>query len=167
MKEFRITTAIIILLLFGLNGLQAQTTQTKLNQVELMKQFLGNWKAEFGKDTTINKETISFGDGIESNGQIVTKGEILVSLKQLWGYDEKNNKFIFVELNKSSPVIEMCATWFTSKNTGETVLFQDISNPENAVFKWKFEFKSPNKIIHTALWNNKVVKTVTFNRVGK
>jgi hypothetical protein len=27
--------------------LQAQTTKTQLNQTELMKQFLGNWKAEY------------------------------------------------------------------------------------------------------------------------
>jgi hypothetical protein len=30
----------------------AQTTQTTLNQVELMKQFVGTWQRDIGKDTS-------------------------------------------------------------------------------------------------------------------
>jgi hypothetical protein len=138
-----------------------------LNQVELMKKFTGNWKGEIGKDTTIIGTNTSFGNGMECNSQIVTKGKILNSLKQLFGYDEKNDKFIMEELSKSPSATEICAFWFTSKNTGRMVLFQDISNPENANLKWEIEFTSPDKIIQTALQNNKVIKTVTITRVGK
>ncbi|MGA2405472.1 MAG: hypothetical protein ABSF81_01820 [Bacteroidales bacterium] len=45
------------------------------------------------------------------------------------------------------------------------VLFQDISNPENATLKWEFEFKTPDIIVQTALKNNKAYKVVTTTRV--
>lgn len=51
MKTFCLTTMIAVFLFFCSNGMLAQTTQTKLNQVELMKQFLGTWKCEIAKDT--------------------------------------------------------------------------------------------------------------------
>ena len=52
MKIFCLTISIAVFLLVLLNGLQAQTTTTKLNQVELLKQFLGTWKSEMVNDTT-------------------------------------------------------------------------------------------------------------------
>jgi hypothetical protein len=165
MKRLRFITMIIVFLLICANGTHAQPMQTKLNQVELMKQFLGTWKGEIGKDTIIIGDNTPFGTGMDCNIQIITKNKILDSAKQLYGYDKKYDKFIIAELKKSSPVIELCVTWFTSANTGEMILFQDISNPENAILKWKFEFKSPDMIIQTALKNNKAYKVVTTTRV--
>jgi hypothetical protein len=57
---------IAVFLLFSLNGLQAQTSQTKLDQVKLMKQFIGTWKCEMGKDTTWTIECKSYGDRISN-----------------------------------------------------------------------------------------------------
>ena len=44
MKTIRLTTIFAVFLLFCVSGVQAQTTETKLNQVELYKQFIGTWK---------------------------------------------------------------------------------------------------------------------------
>ena len=85
MKTFCLSTTIVVFLLLCSNGIQAQTTQTKLNQVELMKQFLGTWKYELAKDTTIISEFTPFGTAIEDNYQIVTKGKILDSGNELLG----------------------------------------------------------------------------------
>ena len=41
--------------LIGLNGLEAQTTQIKPNQVELVKKLIGNWKAEWTDTSHIPK----------------------------------------------------------------------------------------------------------------
>lgn len=165
MKKIYFITFIALFLLLCTNWIQAQTKDARLNQVELMKQFLGKWKGEIGQDTAIIGENTPFGTGMECNSQIVCKGKILDSVKQLLGYDKKTDKYIIAELIKSSPVIEICATWFTSENTGEMVLLQDISDPGNASLKWKFEFKSPDLIVQTALQNNKVVKIITVTRV--
>ena len=110
---------IVVIFLFSTIRIQAQTTQTKLNQIELMKQFLGTWKGETSKDTVITGHNTQFGTGLECVSQIAIKGKILDSVKQLLGYDKKYDKFILTELIKSSPVIEICASWFISKNAGE------------------------------------------------
>jgi hypothetical protein len=164
MKKFSFTTVTIIISII-FNGLQAQTTQPKLNQVELMRQFLGIWKSEIGKDTIVIGENAAFGNGMVSNGWMAIKDKILDSVKQLYGYDKKTDTFIIAELTESSPVIEMCAAWFTSETSGEMVLYQDISNPEKASLKWKFEFKSPDMIVQTAILNSKMIKEITLNRI--
>jgi hypothetical protein len=89
MKTFCLTTMIALFLFFCTNGLQAQTTQTKLNQVELMKQFIGTWKGETGKDTTFTIEDKSFGDGHDVYLKTETKGKIIWEAKSLVGYDKK------------------------------------------------------------------------------
>ena len=65
MKTFCLTTMIVVSLLLCSNGIQAQTTQSQLNQVELMKQFIGIWKAQMGKDTIFIMEGKTFGKGLE------------------------------------------------------------------------------------------------------
>jgi hypothetical protein len=158
---------IALCLLLYSYGTQAQNSDARLDQLALMKQFLGSWKGELGKDTAIFGENTPFGTGMVCESRIVSRGKVLDSIKQLFGYDNKNDKFIMAELIKSSQSIEVCASWFTTNNAGEMVLYQDISNPKNAALKWKFEFKSPDSIVQTALKNNKMFKAVTITRVKK
>ncbi len=160
MKTFYKTISIALLFFIIIDEIQAQTS-LQLNQVELMRQFIGTWKSELGKDTIFICENQSFGNGMICNSQIVTKGKNLNSVKQLFGYDKKIDRYIIAELIESSPVIEICNAWFTSKNEGEIV----IINPENAILKYKFEFKSPNLIVQTAIVDNKVVKEIILTRL--
>jgi hypothetical protein len=165
MKTLLYIIMISLILLCPVLRTNAQTSKVELNQIELIRQFAGTWKSEIGKDTTVIGVNTQFGSGLDCISQILTKGKVLESVKQLYGYDMKNDKFIIAELIKSSPVIELCATWFTSEHSGEMVLYQDISNPEKAVFKWRFEFKSPDIIVQTALKNNVVYKIITIARI--
>ena len=126
-----------------------------------MKQFLGSWKCELGKDTFLLSKNIPFGTGMISTSQIITNGVPLDSIAQLYGYDKKAGKFILAEQIKSSPTIEICSVWFTSKNTGEII----VTNPENAPFTFKFEFKSPKLLVQKAIQNDKVVKEVIGMRI--
>ena len=167
MKTFCITTMIVALLLLCTNSSQAQTTQTKLNQVELLKQFLGTWKGETAKDTTMITEYLPFGSAMEGIDKVITKGKTINSIKELCGYDKKNDKIINVELNESSLEITSYAFWFTSKNILEGILLQDISNPDKAILKYKIEFKSSDMWVETLTQNNKVVSVLTFNREKK
>ncbi|MEI6140971.1 MAG: hypothetical protein WCP85_17005 [Mariniphaga sp.] len=147
--------------------IQAQTTQNKLNQIELMKQFLGTWQAQMGKDTVQVDEFTAFGSGIVGTIKNITKGKVISSTKELWGYDQKNDKIIFAMLWESSPEISLWAYWFTSKNTCEGVSYQDLSNPEKAILKYKMVIKSSDSYVLTMLQNNKPVAESTFKRVKK
>ena len=161
MKTFYKTILIAGFVLIGTFKLQAQTTDNEHNQVDLMKKFVGRWTCDLGKDTVLIGENISFGTGLVCNNQIIANGKILNSVKQLYSYDKKIDKFIVAELNESSPVIEICTIWFTSQNTGELV----VTNPDNAPFRFRFEFKNAGMIVQSAIQNDKVIKEITITRV--
>lgn len=140
-----------------ITGIQAQDVQSKLNQIELMKQFIGTWKCELGRDTFLITETKPFGTGMISKSQIFMKDNVIDSVIQVFGFDKKADKFIMAELIKSSQAIEICSTWFTSNKAGEIL----IINPDNAPLKFNFEFKSPTYLVQTATYGDKIVKVVT------
>ena len=53
-KKIKIYSKIFLIPLFiliNMDRILAQTTETKLDQVELMKQFIGTWEAEIGDNT--------------------------------------------------------------------------------------------------------------------
>ena len=143
MKTLYLTLTVTLLLLLSTNVAQAQTNQTNLNQTELIKQFIGSWKFDSGKDTTVFSEFKPFGTGLESYWKIVTKGKIVTEGKQLGGYDKKTDKFVYVNLEKGKD-IEILALWFISNNKYISIPYSDIANIEKASFKVEGEFKSPN-----------------------
>ena len=155
------TMLISLFILLNMNKLHAQPSELKLDQIELMKQFLGTWKGELDNNTIFMCENKQFGNGAISNSMITTDGMVVDSVVQIYGYDNKTEKFIIAELKESSPVIELCSIWFTSENTGEII----IINPENTPLRFKFEFMSPNMIEQTAIQDNKVVNKIVLKRV--
>lgn len=155
------TLLIVLFFLINTNGMKAQTTETKLDQVELMKQFIGTWKGEFGENSIFICENKQFASGVISNSHITTNGKIIESVAQLYGYDSKTDKFIIAELKESSPVIEICSTWFTSLNTGKII----ITNPIDAPLHFEFEFKNSNTLEQTAIQDNKVVNKIILKRI--
>lgn len=148
---------VAIFLVIIIAGIQAQDVQSKLNQIELMKQFIGTWKCELGRDTFLITETKPFGNGMISKSQIFTKNNVIDSVLQVFGFDKKADKFIMAELIKSSQAIEICSAWFTSNKAGKIL----IINPDKALLKFRFEFKSPGYLVQTATHDDKVVKVVT------
>jgi len=156
------SSSMIVLLLLCANGIQAQTTQTKLNQVELIKQFIGNWKVEIGKDTTAFYDIKPYGTGLDCNFKHVTKGKIFVEGKELWGYDKASDKMIVAYEGMD---MELLVLWFTSKSKCVFILYKDISNPEKASFKLDTEFKSPDMYLQTKLVNDKPVLNLTYKRI--
>ena len=167
MKKIFSIAMVSLLMLFFTNQILAQTTQNKLNQVELMKQFLGTWQAQMGKDTIQVDEFNAFGSGIVGTIKTLTKGKVISTIKELWGYDQKNDKIVFSAIWESSPEMALWAYWFTSKNTCEGVAYQDISNPEKANLKYKMVIKSSDSYMMTMIQNNKPVAALTFTRVKK
>ena len=164
MKKVCLTITIYVFLLICLDGLQAQTTQTKLNQVELMKQLVGSWTLENAKDTIVNFNFRSVGTGEDCDYKFVAKGKTILEGKQLWGYVKGIDKFIVAGINEK-PDIEISAVWFTSKNKYVIIPFSDISNPEKASFKVEGDIKSPDIFTETTIVDDKPVKADTWTRV--
>jgi len=136
----------------------------ELNQVELHKQFVGDWKTEAGKDTVVIWNVKSYGTGIDGYFKIATKGKIVMEGKQLWGYDKNLDKYTMSEMIKGMDNA-LYSSWFTSKNKCAMIFYSDILNPDNASIKYEVEFKSPDILVQTTIKNNKPVKVDTMTRV--
>jgi hypothetical protein len=141
-----------------------EETSKGLNQVELHKQFIGYWKCEIGKDTTCFWDLKPYGAGFDSYFKYVTKGQIVMEGKILWGYDNNLDKYIMSEMIKGMDNL-IYSSWFISYNKCAMFSYNDISNPDMASTKWEVEFKSPDMFVETTLKNNKPVKVDIFNRV--
>jgi len=138
----------------------------ELNQVELMKKFVGKFKGELGKDTVVISEIKSFGiSGLEANQKTLFKDKVLSEEKNVWGYDKKYDKYICARIWKDNPEIVLMVFWFTSENTCERIPLEFISNPEQATSKAIYEFKSPDLTKKTDIVNNKPVRTYSWTRV--
>jgi len=136
----------------------------ELNQVELMRQWIGSWKAEFGKDTIAIFDQKAYGNGQEVFIKATLKGKMIGEGKQLWGYDKKSDKIIFASEVKGQN-IGITALWFISKTKYVGVQYGDLSNPENASNRTEGEFKSPDSYVETHMVNNKLVGTDTYTRI--
>jgi hypothetical protein len=135
-----------------------------LNQVELHKQFVGNWKTEAAKDTSVVWNVKSYGTGIDGYFKLVTKGKIVMEGKQLWGYDKNLDKYTMSEMIKGMDNA-LYSSWFTSKNKCTMIFYGDIFNPDNASMKYEVEFKSPDTLVQTTIVNNKPTKIDTMTRI--
>jgi hypothetical protein len=164
MKKVCLTTAFAVFLLFCVSGVQAQTKETKLNQVELMKQFTGTWKSERNDTTTIIEDNL-FGDGHIVYMKTETKGKVIWEGRTLLGYDKKNDMLIEAIIEHNSPNIFLWSSRFLSSNKFEEIPLDDISNPEKSTEKDIYELKSSDLMINTYSKNNKVVSVDTFKRV--
>lgn len=141
-------------------------TSKELNQVELLKKFVGNWKCDIAKDTTAFYEGKPYGTGLDCSFKSITKGKVVMEGKQLRGYDKNIDKFIFSGMMKGTD-LNFFAAWFISKNKYLFVPYSDITNLEKASWKVEGEFKSPDVIFETYIVNDKSVKTDTWTRVKK
>lgn len=162
----RCLNAIIAVLLFVYStGIQAQTVKTKLNQVELMKQWIGSWRTE---GTNLTSETHSFGvDGLEGFQKIQVKDSIVSEYKLILGYDKISDKYISAAISKNNPGIIIMVLWFTSENICERIPYEYISNPEQATTRAKIEFKSKDLMVGTFMEKNKPDRTYTMIREKK
>ena len=134
------------------------------NQVELHKQFVGKWKTEEARDTSVVWTVKSYGTGIYGNCKLVTNGKIVMEGKQLWGYDKNLDKYTMSEMIKGMDNV-LYSSWFTSKNKCTLIFYSDILSPNNASMRYEVEFKSPDKLVQTTFVNNIPTKTDTMTRM--
>ncbi len=74
--------------------LQAQSSETDLDQVELMKQFIGKWILETGEDSTAIWEIIPNNKGYVHNVQWQAKGETYRTATGIYGFTGQNKTVI-------------------------------------------------------------------------
>ncbi len=154
---------IIIFLFICSAGTDAQTTESRLDQAELMKQLAGIWKCDIGKDTVATWSMIPYGSGLEASLKYVTKGKIVKEGIGVYGYDRSIDKCAEAGIILGKD-IGVYAFWFISENKYLLIPYADLIDPEKASFNMEVEFKSPYVQVETTFINDKLVKTKTWTK---
>lgn len=156
MKKVCLTAVICVFLLFISNGILAQSTQTKLNQVELMKQWLGTWQGDIGKDTVQLWESKLYGKAVVINVYQVINGKKSDSYIINCGYDDRDDKLKGFNLFPNTDFMTWIGVFTTDKLFKADAL--DSFKPDIVWFKNEIEFKTPSEMIIRA-FNSKGIKT--------
>jgi hypothetical protein len=156
MKTLCLTVMAFVLLLLYTNGIQAQTTQTKLNQVELMKQLIGTWQANVGKDTIEVWDCQQYGKAFIINVHQVIKGQKTPLYINNLGFDSKEDKFKGYALWSGGAY----STWIGLYKTEKKFLVDMVQdfNPETTDTKFESVMENPKEWTWTQ-FNTDGVKT--------
>lgn len=142
MKKLRLTITLIVILLTPSNVMQAQTSNEKLDQVALLKQFSGKWKCDIAKDTSEVIEAVPYGKGFEVHYMFVGSGNIFMEGKQLWGFDPKYENFICYSLSTAGKF-----QFFTGKFITDKKIYwegKSLITPDKILSRYDYEFLSPD-----------------------
>jgi hypothetical protein len=155
---------IAVFLLICINGIQAQTMQTNLNQTELIKQFLGTWNCDIDKDTVEVWECKPYGVIHTTTVSQIVKGIKSDSYLNTAGFDKRDGKFKGILLYPNGDYFTWIGLFTTDKKL--SVVIVDNLNPEKILAKYEFEFKTPTNRIMTRFTADGVkVKDNIFNKV--
>ena len=165
---FSILALSLIALCFSMN-LQAQSSETELDQVELMKQLIGSWTAETGVDSTVLWEVIPSDKGYISNVYWKTKGETYWTGKGIIGFTWEYQ------------TVNMYALWqdgYLSRDMGKFVSDKKITferytaDHSHVMGSMEISFLTPDKCINiwkwrgmTNTWDDAEVTEFNFTRV--
>lgn len=159
MKKFYLTVITTLFCLFFTYGGKAQNTQTKLDQLKLVQNFLGTWQQNLGKDTVEVSETHQYGKAIVNTVFLVINSKKSFSYIEDYGFSQKEGKFKGFILYSSGDY----ATWiasFTSEKKFSGDFVRDF-NPGTVISKFECVIESPTSFVIT-LFNTNGVKTGNY-----
>jgi len=156
---------IVVSIFDTISSLQAQDTDAILDQVMLLRQFVGTWENEYKQDTSIVWILKPYGKGLEAVYKFTTKGKTLREAKQLVGFDNEFNTFTnFTLINNGRFVtfrgkfIEKNKMWLEAR---------DKNNPEKALSRGIYEFKNPDIFTVNREFGNYGARPGTYYRINK
>ncbi len=143
MKKIISFNVLFVFLLFLVNGIQAQTQEPKLDQFNLIRQFVGNWKMEYNKDTTFIIEVEQCGKTILETDYLLVNGKKEFDSKWTYGYSPETNQFKIFAVYPDGRY----NTWigyFSAEKMWQQILVQDM-NPEKIIMKAECNFLTPDE----------------------
>jgi hypothetical protein len=92
MKRLCLAAVTAMFFLVCSNGLRAQTNKTEINQLEVMKRFIGTWQANVGKDTIEIWDCQPYGEGFIVTVYRITNGQKTQYYVNNVGFDSLDGK---------------------------------------------------------------------------
>ena len=145
MKILCLTPMIALFLLFSTKGIQAQTTETKLDQVELMKQYVGIWQMTVSEDTIQIFEVQQYEKAFISISYLLINDMKVFSSALNLGYSSKENRFRGFTLWSSGGYMTSISS-FTSENKWVGDWVRNF-NPEAVTEKFEIVFDTPSSMM--------------------
>jgi len=136
---------------------------SKLDQVSLMKQFVGQWKGEMAKDTVEIMDIQAFGKGFVVSYKYLAKGTTYHEGRQLWGFDSNYETFVCYSLSPQGQF-----KMYVGKFTSRSKIFwegKSIANPEKILSRYDWEFKSSNVVTIATTTEGGIPKVYVYNKI--
>ncbi len=159
MKTFCFTTIIAVFLSLCSNEIPAQTIQSKLNQMELMKQLLGTWQRTIDEGTIQILETKLFGEAVIITVTNEIKGEKSPVFMELSGFDDRDGKIKGFLVFPNGKYVTWIGQFITEKTIRGNVL--DNFNPEVILWIHEYVILNPKEIMSIG-YDSKGIKTEEY-----
>ena len=128
----------------------AQSSQQDLDQVELMKKFIGTWEAEWGEDTVI-WECTPLEMGYEHVIHKKTKEGTFHYLKAIGGFTSDYKTCIWYELRPNGTITRDFGKFVSDKKM-QWERFDDFH--KNVTMKIEFTFQTPDRFHEILRWKS-------------
>jgi len=142
---------------------QTKPSISQLDQVALLKKFIGTWQNKFDADAFIIYTIKPFGKGLEATYQVATDEKTLLETRQLVGFDPEYKTFTNFNLNENGLVVQFQGK-FISENRVSLDVY-DWKNPEQVIARTEFEFHDKDMFTVTQILGNLGGKPGVYYRI--
>ena len=126
-------------------NLSAQSPEKNLDQVELVKQFLGTWVAEVGEDSVMHMKGVQLGEGLYFQGEWKTAGETYYAAHAVVGFTKDKETIVLSAIWSNGITVQEIGRFVAENRFVMERFFPD--KPNHAVGLGEYDFSQPNKII--------------------
>ena len=141
-----ISICLCLLLAFSLSlNLSAQSTEKELDQVKLVKQFLGTWVGELGEDSVLHMKGVQLGEGLFFQGEWKTAGKTYFAFHSVIGFTIDKETIVHSVIWSNGNTVQEIGR-FVAENKLVMERFRP-EMPNHAVGLVEYDFSQPNKMI--------------------
>ncbi len=149
--------------------LSAQSSEEELDQVELMKQFIGTWKAEVAEDTIVILKFVPIGGALGHTMEVMAKDTIFYTRPGIYGFSHDKKTVRFAGVDGDGIMSFDYGRFVTDKKYIAEVFQDNTKHPqgiEEVIFISSESFTSHFKWRGEKMtWDIEWTPTLTFNKI--
>ncbi|MCK5704957.1 MAG: hypothetical protein KAI29_27585 [Cyclobacteriaceae bacterium] len=151
-----INICLCLALAFSLSvNISAQSTEKELDQVKLVKQFLGTWVGELGEDSVLHRKGVQLGEGLFFQGEWKTAGKTYFAFHSVIGFTRDKETIVHSVIWSNGNTVQEIGR-FVAENKLVMERFRP-EMPNHAVGLVEYDFSQPNKMIWRMLRRGEAV----------
>lgn len=129
--------------------LYSQSSDEKLNQAELLKQFLGTWEADIGKDSVVALQFTTLNNGLLIVQEDKANGIPYVTYQGIIGLSDDKEMIIATAITPNGMMIIDFGK-FVEKD--KYVIDRYLGNTTHVAYQMEWEFSTPESFIVRSKW---------------